>query len=1059
MPEVNQNIDYEAQTLLVFSRDSSPRHIWTRIIVLLHSISKFKSEAESSYTCIHDPKAEGQSEIIDVVDGSSSTNDALLKIGSAPEDGLNSIQYQLHSKVTSQDLQDNSHHGIELLSQSKIGEISVSTPTASQDASTVHSVLPMSQQDMLQRSQTKKITQIMKEKDLKSFHSFGGIDGVADALTSDLDKGLYDEDDIHQRKVKSYFQNQLPRSCFFSFLIDTCKSFTMILLLVVAILSLGFGLKEEGTHTGWIDGAIIFFMIIVLVLFKSSCRYYHERNLLKKSRKQGVSTETVHVTRGECNQHISMSDLVHGDIVLLERGYKVPCDGFFIDGKLLEVDSGSQSIIDDNNPFLFYGSRVINGSGRMIVASVGTNTVWSELMRNNSGDKMSKVEAHINKLMERIQIAGLLITILMFIASFLRFVIKKPDEANRYRSDVKDKPITIRVICYTFEKIITEPKSTARTLTNLLSISLVGIMDNMPMVVSLAITLWNDKVLLDKGTWHDLLACVKSSSVTRICTDKIGGLTEQHMEVKMVSVDCDIISDSSSLSPKVLEVLCEGIGTSVLTSADASKAMGESLCLWANDAIGLTSNKLKNDWELLRWTESDPCMNPCGVLIKKAEEDDMCLHWKGPVREILAKCSRYYDKEGNLHRMNSQKKQAFDDVHIDMLNKQLKTIALACRPTVVCRLEGNDLDLIGLIGLKDSGKETTKVGIASAFKEGGVRTILVSADDVSSLEPIAVEHGLLNITSDLVLKGEDFQKLTKTERMEKIDRICILGNCLPADKKFFVKCLRDRGEKVAMVGMQINDAPALKESDIGVAMGSWNSDVARECSDITIWNEGLCFFFDVICCGRCIYGKLQKFLQVLLIMTVSSSLINFMGVIFTGDSPMTAIQWFGLNLSMTFIDGMALLGSPLARRQGNEFVVGPTGSLLNMAMKRNVIAQSSYQIIVLMTLQQKWHLFDITQESIPSMIFNSLIICQVFNLFSARELQKKNFFKGDNSCERGDFFRRHSWTFLPRTGVAVVGSLQNNTGGGFRPRSAFGVRIRVWLGKMKIERTRVAVCV
>lgn len=903
------------------------------------------------------------------------------------ENSLGSNKDQLHSNVTSHALLDNSHHGIELLSLSKVGEISVTTPTASRNTSTVDSVLPKSHQDKLQRSQTKKITQIMKEKDLNSFNSFGGIHGVADALSSDLVKGLYDGDDIRQRKMKKDIQNQLPKSCFIPLLIDTCKSATIILLLVVAILSLGFGLKEEGPHTGWVDGAIIFLMITMLVLFTSSCRYYHERNLLKKLRKQGVPTDTVQVTRGECNQPISISDLVPGDIVLLERGYEVPCDGFFIDGKSLEVDSGSQAVIDDNNPFLFYGSRVINGSGRMIVASVGTNTVWSELMRTISGDKKSKVEAHLDKLMKKTHIAGLLITILIFIASFLQLVLKKVDDTNGYWSEVKDKPTAIRVICNTFEKIITEPKGTAKTLTNLFSISLVGIMDNMPMVVSIAVTLWNDKVLSDKGTWHDLLACVKSSSVTCICTDKIGGLTEHQMEVNMVCVGCDVISDSSSLSPKVLEVLCEGIGTSVLTSADACNGMEAS----ANDAIGLASNNLKTNWELLRWTESDPCINPSGVLIKKFEEDDMCLHWKGPVGEILANCSRYYDKEGNLHRMNSQKKLAFKDVNIDMLNKQLKTVALACRPAVVRRLEGNDLDLIGLIGLKDSG---TKVAIASAFEKGGVKTILVSSDDISLLEPIAVEHGLLNPTSDLVLKGEDFQVLTKTERMEKIDRICALGNCLPADKQFFVKCLRDRGEVVAMVGMQTNDAPALKESDIGVAMGTWNSEVARECSDLTIWNEGLYFFFDVICCGRCVHGKLQKFIQVLLIMTVSSSLINFIGVIFTGDSPVTAIQLFALNLFMTFIDGMALLGSPLARRRGNEFTVGPTGPLLNMAMTRNVIAQSSYQIIILMTLQQKRHLFDITQQSIQSMIFNSLIICQVFNLFSARELQKKNFFIG-----------------------------------------------------------------
>ncbi|XP_063940712.1 calcium-transporting ATPase 12, plasma membrane-type-like isoform X2 [Daucus carota subsp. sativus] len=986
MSEANLNVDYEAQSLLVFTGDASPRRALSRMIVLLHSISKFRSEAERSYTSIDDTNVEddeGQPELTVLVDGSS-----------AQDNSLGSNKDRLDSEVTSQTSRGDSHHGIELLTQFKISEISVTTHIASGNASTVPSVLPKSQQDKLQRSQTKKITQIMKERDLKTFNSFGGIDGVADALSTDLVKGLHDKDDICRRKMEIDSQKQFPESCFFPLLIDTCKSSTTILLLVVAVLSLAFGLQEEGPETGWHDGAILFLMITVLVLLTSLCRYNHEKKLLRRLRKQGAPMKTVHVTRGECNQPISISDLVRGDIVLLERGYEVPCDGFYIDGKSLEVDAGSQSIIDDKNPFLFYGSRVINGSGRMVVASVGTTTVWDNLMKTNSRDKKSIVEAHLDKLMKGIHIFGLLITILMFTASFLRFVLKKPDEANGYRSEVKDKPTSIRIICNTIEKIVTEPKGTARTLRSLLGISLVGIMENVPMVVSIAITLWNDKVLSDKATCHDLLACIKSSSVTRICTDKIGGLTEQQMEVSMVSVGCDVISDSSSLSPKVLEALCEGIGTSVFTSADACHVMEASLCLWANDAIGLMSNNLKTNWELLQWTESDASKNSCGVLIKKTEEDVMRLHWKGPVGEILAKCSLCYDKEGNLHEMNTQKRLDFERVNKDMLDKQLKTVALACRPAFARRLEGNDLNLIGLIGLKDSSKETTNMAIALAFSEGSIRTILVSADDVSSLEPIAVQHGLLKQASNLVLKGEDFQKLTKAERMEKIDQICVLGNCLPADKQSFVKCLKDRGEVVAMVGMQTTDAPALRECDIGVALGTWNSAIARESSDITIWNEGLCFLFDVIICGRWVYGKLQKFIQVLLIMTVSSLLLNFVGVVSTGDAPMTAVQVFGLNLLMTFIDGMALLGSPQARRQCYESTDGPTGSLITMAMIRNVIAQSSYQITILMTLQQKGHLIEgTTKKSIQSMIFNSLIMCQAFNLFNARELQNKNFFK------------------------------------------------------------------
>lgn len=826
---------------------------------------------------------------------------------------------------------------------------------------------------------------------------------MADALNTDVKNGLCNKEDICQRKMKMVFQSQLPEVSFIRFLIDACNNCTMRLLLLAAALALGFGLKEEGRQNGWIDGAIIFGTIIVLVLCTSLRRYFHEKKSLKKSRKQDSPNEMemeVRVTRGEPDQRINICDLVYGDIVSLDRGDQVPGDGLFIDGKSLEVDSVLRSTIDDQNPFLFYGSRIINGSGRMLVTSVSTNTVWSEMMsKANSADKNSKLEPQFDKLTNLVNIIGLVITILIFIVLFLRFVVWKQEDGNGYRSEFNGEPTALRMIINTIEKIVTGPKGMARALTTLLSVSLVGLMERIPLVVSIAVTLWNDNTLADKATYRDSLDCVKLAPVTCICTDKIGGLTEHLMEVDTFSIGYEVITESSMISPKVLEVLCEGIGTSVLIPQDACSSMEASLCSWAKDVVGFRSNIFEQTCKILQRTKPgrDPSENSCGVLMERIGDGgkEMCLHWKGPVEQILDMCSHYYDRKGKLQDMDSQKRLDFKHANTDMMNKQLKAIAFACRPTVACELEKKDLILIGLLGLRDSSKENTKEAIARAFK-GGVKTIIVSADDVSVLEPIAVEYGVHNLDSDdLVLKGEDFQNFTETERMEKVDRICVMGNCLPSDKQVLVKYLRERGKVVAMVGWQTNDAPALKKSDIGVAMGTWNSGKARESADIIIWDGSLSFLVNMIECGRCAYGKLQKFIQVQLIMTISGSLITFIGIIFMGDAPMTPIQLFGLNLAMTFIHGMALLSGPLSGKQVSELTVSPTEPLIMKAMTRNIVLQTSYQIIILTTLQQKGHLIiGITQKSIRYMIFNSFILCLVFNLFHSRELDKKNFFGG-----------------------------------------------------------------
>ncbi|CAK9156825.1 unnamed protein product [Ilex paraguariensis] len=892
----------------------------------------------------------------------------------------------------------------------------------------------------LQLPQHSRITEIVKGKRLQSLHDFGGVREVAEALNTDLDNGISgDDEDIIQRQTRKLCQIQPPALTFTHFLLEATNNYTIFLLSLAAILSFAFGMKEEGPENGWFDGVIVAITVVVLIIFTSTQKYWEARRSRKKEKQKpspkGKEME-IEVIRAGDKSPIHISELVCGDIVYLKRGSQVPADGLFVDGQGLVLDDGLKSFINDQNPFLFYGAMVINGDARMIVTSVGEDTQWGATMRRatNSPDKKTKLEARLDKLSTCIHTVGLLITILMLVVLFLRFVLRKIDDENGFRPESKGEPTATRTIINAIKKIIVEQKGTARALTTLLSVSLVGIMEGLPFVVSLAITYWNHKTMSDKATEQEFLACVSMASVTTICTDTIGGLTEHSMEVDKLFIGEKLITESFLISPFVFELLSEGIGMSILIP-ESDSSVKESVHSWAAEKLGMLKETLERHCTVMnieRGPDSDD-QELCGMLVEKNRDGrkDMYSHWNGPGAKILAMCSDYYDYKGEKHAMDDQKRVMFERVDKEMVGKNWKTIAFACKKTDAPTLEANGLTLLGLLGLKNTSREDIKKAIDTS-KAAGVKTIIVSGHDVSELETIANKFGLLNSDSnDLALTGEEFRNYNDEERRGAIDRVRVMGNSEPSDKLLLVKCLKEKGEVVAYVGQLTNDAPALKEADIGLTMGTWSSDKARENSDIIIWDGNFSFVVYTIKCGKCLYENIQKFIQVELIMTISSLLINFIGIGFLGDAPLTTLQLFWVNLVVAFVGGCVVLTGPPTERQMNNPPLNKAKSLITKAMWRNTLTQASYQIATLVTLQHKGNAIPgISGNVKKSMIFNCFVLCQFFNLFTARELEEMNFFRG---------LKQNHW-FWVALGVFMVLHV------GFVLVTGAGLKWILWLG-------------
>ncbi|VVA30664.1 PREDICTED: calcium-transporting ATPase [Prunus dulcis] len=906
----------------------------------------------------------------------------------SPQLSSSNIHYTVISTVAAGDTPD--------LERTGTTEISPASPQVSGD---VHLSRDNTASDA--ELQHANVAKIVKDEDFVSLQKFGGTRGIAEALNTDLQNGIPgDQEDICRRRmVNALSTTQAPAPGFFKLLLQSCNNYTIVLLFVAGLLSIGFGIKVEGLRTGWYEGAIIMFAILIHVIAPSIRDFWLENshNYNAVIQTAGMSKNVVEAFRGGCPCELSVSDVVPGDLVCLKRGSVVPADGLFVSGEFLVLDDGMETTIDDKKPFMFYGAKVVSGNGRMLVTSVGMDTALGELMnRIAHTPNRAQLPAQLDKMNTRTQIAGLSISILLLVVLFFRFLLEKKDYSSGL-PELKGKPAASKEIMNEMGKILMKPSGQISILTTALAILLVGVVEGIPLFVTLAITYWNRKTLSGKAIAQGILACVTMGSVTTICTDKTGVLTLNSLEVDVCYIGNEVIENDcvTRIDTRVREALCNGICTPLLKPSSSCSSSEDPLLPWAAN-LGMEIEILRQSHTILEAKELRTNEEGSGVLMKKSSdnEGDMCLHWKGPATTILAMCSHYTDSRGTTKVMDAQRRLAFNHIVEHMQSKHLKTIAFAYKQTDVAKLEENSLILIGLLGVNYTCCEDIMEAV-KACQEAGVNIILVSEEKVSKLKDIAVACGILANSNRLVLEGEKFRNSSAEERMDMVDKICVMGNSIPSDRLLLVQCLKEKDHAVAMVGVRTNETPTLKEADVGVAMGTWSSEMARESSDIIIWDGNFSFLVPIISCGRCIYYNIQKYIQLELTMNISGLLITATTTMASGESAITAIQLFWANMVVTLLGGLALLMEPPTKELMEKPPVRRTDWLISKAMWRNIVSQALYQSAILVSFQLKGQTVPgISKKVSESIVFNSFVLCHVFNQVNSRELEKKNVFRG-----------------------------------------------------------------
>ncbi|XP_024971085.1 putative calcium-transporting ATPase 7, plasma membrane-type isoform X4 [Cynara cardunculus var. scolymus] len=776
---------------------------------------------------------------------------------------------------------------------------------------------------------------IVEGRSVEKLKAHDGVEGIVKKISTSTNNGISTSEDLLNQRKNIYGVNQFtesPSKGFFVYVWEALQDTTLMILGLCAFVSLIVGITMEGWPKGAHDGLGIVASILLVVFVTATSDY--RQSLQFKDLDKEKKKITIQVTRNDCRQKISIYELLVGDIVHLAVGDQVPADGLFVSGFSLLINESSLTGESDpktvtaENPFLLSGTKVQNGSCKMVVTTVGMRTQWGKLMATLSegGDDETPLQVKLNGVATIIGKIGLFFAVITFSVLVQGLFVRKMQEGSHWTWSGDD---ALEMLEY-FAIAVT--------------IVVVAVPEGLPLAVTLSLAFAMKKMMNDRALVRHLAACETMGSATNICSDKTGTLTTNHMTLIKAWICGEIREVNGST------------GVSAFCSTIPDSTVGMLVESIFNNTGGEVVKTEKNTTEILG-TPTETALLEFGLMLKGKQVE-------------LQK-----SKLIKVEPFNSEKK----------------------RMAVVLELPG--------------GSFRTHCKGASEIILGACDKVLNSNGEVA---PLGVElNNHLKDTIELLANealrtlclcykelGPDFRVKTEEELHEIIPKIQVMARSSPMDKHTLVKQLRTTfQEVVAVTGDGTNDAPALHEADIGLAMGIAGTEVAKESADVIILDDNFSTIVTVAKWGRSVYVNIQKFVQFQLTVNVVALIVNFSSACLTGSAPLTAVQLLWVNMIMDTLGALALATEPPTDELMKRTPVGRKGNFITNVMWRNITGQSLYQFVVIWYLQTRGKAAFYLDNSdadlvLNTLIFNTFVFCQVFNEISSREMEKIDVFKG-----------------------------------------------------------------
>ncbi len=728
---------------------------------------------------------------------------------------------------------------------------------------------------------------------------------VARRLKTNVKNGLA-ETEVEKRRLE-FGVNRLEEKKKEPIFIKFIKQFNdfMIIILIIASIVSAVVSKMQGEND-YFDSIIIIAIVILNAIMGLVQEERAEKSIesLKK-----MTPEMAKVIRDGQIEEINAEELVPGDIIELEDGKYVPADCRIVESFNLKIEESSLTgetepvektnerlyskdiILGDLKNIAFMSTIITHGHGKAIVTETGMDTKIGQIA--NMIIKEESPETPIQKKLSEVgKILGV-VCLAICAVIFIIGVIKKIDPIEMFMTSV--------------------------------GLAVAAIPEGLPAIVTIMLSIGVTKMAKKNSIIRKLTAVETLGSSSVICSDKTGTLTQNKMTVVKTFTDNErfLLELGCMCTDCIIQ---EENGIPVATGeatelAIVNKALNENInkvnlyrkmprideipfdsSIKMMTTIHKLNNSIKNNSFYNDELSNGQVFINERVLENKNETSYRAIT-KGAPDVLIEKCNKIY-VNGKIEPITIMQKNKIKNHNIEMANNALRVLGVAYKDTKEKNNFQKDLIFVGLIGMIDPPREGVKEAVKTC-KKAGIKTVMITGDHIATAKAIARELGILN-NGDLAITGNELDKIPDSKLEKTIQNYSVFARVTPEHKVRIVKAWQKTGAVVAMTGDGVNDSPALKNADIGIAMGKAGTDVAKNAADMILVDDNFVTIVEAVKQGRNIYDNIRKAIHFLIATNIGEIVTIFMGLLLGLESPLLAIQLLWINLVTDSLPAIAL---------------------------------------------------------------------------------------------------------------------------------------------------------
>ncbi len=804
------------------------------------------------------------------------------------------------------------------------------------------------------------------------------------------------------KRLEQYGPNKLEESKQKSTIViflEQFKDLLVIILIIAAIISL---------MSGGLESTVVIFAVIILNSILGTVQTLNARKSLESLK--AMSAPTAKVLRDGDLIEVAAADLVPGDIMVLEAGDMVCADGRIIDNYSLKVNESSltgesesvvktsdvikadELTVGDRLNMVFSSSLVTYGRAHAVVTGTGMNTEIGKIaqLMNDTADRKTPLQKSLDSFSAKLAIVIIAICVLVFLLSIFRSGMGIID-----------------------------------SLMFAVALAVAAIPEALATIVTIVLAIGTQKMAKQHAIMKELKAVETLGCVSIICSDKTGTLTQNKMTVEQFYTASGICSRANldDTDPVLHRLVRIGIlASDATTGPDNQSAIGdptEIALVEVGDTLGIDEIEYRAQTPRI----SEIAFDSDRKLMSTLHELDgqIILLTKGALDVLLQRTTSIMTREGE-RSITDADKDAIIKANDDLSANGLRVLAFAYRPIKDIQIineseevvpsreltydDENDYTFVGLVAMMDPPREESIQAVADA-KRGGVRTIMITGDHKVTASAIAKRIGIIE-EDDIALEGVELDKMSDDELDNILERVTVYARVSPEHKIRIVEAWQRKGRIVSMTGDGVNDAPALKKADIGVAMGIAGTDVSKDAASMILSDDNFATIVQAVVNGRAVYTNVRNTVLYLL----SGNAAGIIAVLFASlaglDAPFAAVHLLFINLITDSLPAIAIGVEPARKDLLDQKPRDPNESILTKKLFGRVSTQG--MIIAIATMASYFIGLQTNVACAMTMAFATLSLARLFHGFNCR---------GEHSIFRLGFTTNHSaiLAFLAGTGL------------------------------------------